>query len=479
VVRKQDGTTKRSKKMPIFRRSLGGVTRVLVTAAQNATPVHKGFMASLESAANHLNAEIVAIPFRYKNPTSIWSKSQENDESWDARITPHLCNVRKKLNANLTLLGDIKVQATSGNPLARMDALTHGESAIVGHPKLALRTVPTPQSRFPKILTTTGACTVPNYSDTALGKLGEFHHRIGAAMVELKGKKFHLRQINADSETGEFYDLHQHFSPDGTSSGWDAAALVMGDLHADYADPQALKATREQIQLLRPKHLIWHDVDDAHTISPHHRGNPFATIAKVKAGRTCPHDELKRSIDLVADMTPDYAESVIVFSNHNEMLARWIRDTDWKTQPGNAEFYLQTAQMMSTQTRLSTVGITTPDPFIYWGRKHAETLGKNIRFLEADESFQILGIETGMHGHWGPNGSRGSLKALARIGVKSMFGHGHGPGIYEGAMQVGTLTRLLAEYTHGPGGWLNTNGVIYANAKRSLLNIFEGQWRLN
>lgn len=450
---------------------------MIVTAAQNATPAH-AVIKALEVAANQLSAELVVIPYRYKNPTSIWSDSQEGAEVWDHAITPYLCNTRKKLNKNLILLGDVKVQATSGNPLARFDALTHGESAILGHPKLALRTVPTPQSRWPKILTTTGSCTRPNYSDTALGKLGEFHHTIGATMVELRGKKFHLRQINASKSTGEFIDLNQHYTVDGSSLASRAEALVMGDLHTDFADPAALKATREQISFFDPKHLIWHDVDDAHTVSPHHRDNPFAAIAKIRAGRTCPLDELNRAVDLIAELTPDGTTSHVVFSNHPEMLARWIRDTNWKHQPGNAEFYLQTAEMMVRHTKMSELGISTPDPFNYWGRKRAETTGKDIRFLEADESLQILGIECGMHGHRGSNGARGSLRNLARIGVKSIIGHGHGPGIFEGCTQVGTLTRLMAEYTFGPGGWLNTNALINALGKRTLLNSFEGDWRL-
>jgi hypothetical protein len=393
-------------------------------------------------------------------------------------VQPYLINVRKNLNRNLILLGDVKTQPTASSPLAGFEALTHGESSILGHTKLAFKTVPTPQSSLPKIMTTTGACTLPNYTDSKAGALGQFHHCQGATMVEIKGKRFHIRQINAERVSGNFIDLDQHYSAAGVRRAGRAAVLAMGDLHADFADPAALKATQEQIDLLRPHVLVWHDIDDAHTVSPHHRLDPFAAIAKTKADRTNPEEELYRSIDLIADMTPNNAESVVVFSNHPEMLARWIRDTDWKHQPGNAEFYLKTALMMVERTRLGNAGIVTPDPFNYWGRKYAETTGKKIRFLELDESFMCLGVEYGMHGHKGQNGARGSLRGLRRIGVKFYIGHGHGPGIDEGGMQLGTLTRLFAEYTAGPGGWLNTNGVQYDNSKRSLLNTIKGEWRL-
>ena len=78
-MRKQDGSTTRSKKVPLFKRTLGGVTRVLVTAAQNGTPAHKPFIKSLEVAANKLNADIIAIPLMYKNKHSKHPASQANE----------------------------------------------------------------------------------------------------------------------------------------------------------------------------------------------------------------------------------------------------------------------------------------------------------------------------------------------------------------------------------------------------------------
>lgn len=88
------------------------------------------------------------------------------------------------------------------------------------------------------------------------------------------------------------------------------------------------------------------------------------------------------------------------------------------------------------------------------------------------------GIELSLHGDQGPNGARGSLKNLRRIGTKAIIGHSHSPGIDEGGMQVGTSTRLRLEYNHGPSSWLNTHAVIYDNGKRSLINIIKGKWRL-
>ena len=205
----EEAITRGGKKLktPVFKRMLNRRgSRFIVTCAQNATPVHKGFFASLLQAAKHLDAELIVIPIRYKNPTSRWSASQANAEQWAAEVQPYLCNTRIRLSKNLVVLGDVKTQPTASSPLTGFEAITHGESAILGHTKLQLKTVPTPQNALPKVLTTTGAVTVHNYTDSKAGKLGEFHHTLGATLVELEGGRFHLRQLNADKD-GSFYDL--------------------------------------------------------------------------------------------------------------------------------------------------------------------------------------------------------------------------------------------------------------------------------
>jgi hypothetical protein len=155
-------------------------------------------------------------------------------------------------------------------------------------------------------------------------------------------------------------------------------------------------------------------------------------------------------------------------------MARWIRESDWRDDPENAEVYLETALAMVRSTKMSDGGTEHIDPFNYWVKK----LGLDAELLRGDESKMIADIEVGMHGHEGPNGARGNIKSFSRIGVKSMVGHSHTPGICEGCYQVGTSTRLRLEYNSGPSSWMNTHGVIYANGKRTLINIINGKWCL-
>lgn len=485
VVRKQDGSTKRSAKTPIFKRALGGVTTILVTAAQNATPSHPGFVKSLETHANFVSAaDILCIPYRYKNPTSRWESSQHNAEEWSPELNKYLCNQRKQLNANLLLMGNVKVQATSGNPLGGKNALSHAQSAIFGHPKLQLTTVPTPQGRYPKIMTTTGACTVENYTDTAQGAIGEFHHTLGATLVEIKGKRFHLRQINADKKTGEYIDLREHYTPEGvTKRAPRAAGLILGDWHKDFTLPAVEHATfgpGGMVELLQPKVIAWHDLADFYSVNPHHRGNFLITNSKIENGRMDARAELERACQYVVDHTPSDSISIIVPSNHNDFLSRWIIDTDPRTTMGpNLKLWCESVLAMRERTRLTKRGTEYPDAFVYWAKRFFEKQ-KNIIVLERGDSYMIKDIEAGLHFDKGPNGARGSRKNLCRMGVKTIGGHGHGPGIEEGATQVGTGTGELEYGIGSPSGWLNTHGEINAFGKRCLHTIIgeSGEWHL-
>jgi len=82
-----------------------------------------------------------------------------------------------------------------------------------------------------------------------------------------------------------------------------------------------------------------------------------------------------------------------------------------------------------------------------------------------------------MHGDKGPNGSRGAIRGFGRIGVRSIIGHSHTPGVMDGVYQVGTSSRLRLEYSSGPSSWMHCHCVIYPNGKRSLIWIIDGEWR--
>lgn len=493
-----NGTSDGPAKNPQFKRPLGGVKRFVITAAQNSTPVHRPFLSALLAYCEANDAELVVIPLRYKNPTSRWTESQTNEERWSPLLEPYLYNQRKKLNDNLVLLGDIKTVPTAVRPLSGFESITHGESGILGHTKLQLETIPTPQGNYPKILTTTGAVTIPNYTDSKAGKKGEFHHTLGAVAVEISGKKFHMRQINATKD-GSFIDLDRHYLsvedtiPAHKALWFDrndvqagivepaapALGIAFGDTHRQVMDRTVERATFGKggiVETLNPEYLVFHDLHDGYAENPHNDKNPFVKLAK---RRSLKHDVAKEVHEDVAwlERTVGDRKAIIVGSNHDNFLSRWVVNTDWRTDVDNAEFYLETALQMARSARMTDTGAAYADPFQHWIERLKS--GKvDIRCLKVDESFMLADIEMGLHGDRGPNGARGSRMNLRRIGVKTIIGHAHSPGIEEGCYQTGTSTPLRLEYTGGPSSWLHTHVVVYANGKRSLISIIDGEWRL-
>jgi len=376
------------------------------------------------------------------------------------------------------LLADLKIQPTAETPLTGADAISHASSGIIGHTKVQLKCIPTPSARMAKILTTTGACTVENYTDSRTGRIGAFHHSLSALIVELDDGQFHIRHTHFDNKTGGCIDLDTWFGPKGFRNAPRPLALVMGDTHVDSICPKVKQATfgsGGMIEMLQPKHLIWHDLLDSYSCNPHHKGNPFNVIAKRSKNADDVRAEVQRAIDFIFKHTPENMKSVIVGSNHNDFLRRWIVNGDWKNDPVNAEFYLETALAMVRGTKLTEKGTDYPDPFMYWTE---EANLPNTILLNDDESFELGGVELGMHGNLGPNGARGSRANLKRLGVRSIIGHSHTPGIDEGCYQAGTSTRLRLEYNKGPSSWLNAHVLLHADGKRQLINIIDGKYRL-
>jgi hypothetical protein len=453
--------------------------RYIITTAQNATPVHEALWATLRRAADELEAELVVLPIRYKNPTSQWTQYSRDADWWAEETVPFLFNTRKKLNDNLVLIGDVKTIPTASSPLSGFESLTGKESCILGHTKMQMKMVAVPSGRYPKLLSTTGSCTKPNFTDSKQGAIGKFHHFLGAILVEIDGKTFHLRQLNANREDGSFIDKEWLYTEKGRKHAARAAAVIFGDLHERFSDKKVCEATFGEggiVETLDPEVQVFHDTVENFAASPHHRGNPFIAQAKFRGSAGNVRNEVMAAVEFVCQHTPDSRKSVLVASNHDDMLARWMCRTDWREDPENAEFYLETALAIVRSAQLGEGGAEYRDAFAHWVEEYRGDAA--VRALGKNESFTVQGIECGLHGDDGPNGARGTLKNLSRMGTRVITGHSHTPGIEEGHYQVGTSTPLRLEYNVGPSSWLNTHCVVYANGKRSLINIIDGKWCL-
>ncbi len=455
--------------------------RLLITSAQNDTAIHPGFFNSLKTYCKNRNAHLIVIPYRMKNPNPRTSSEQERDLPWAAPIMPYLLDKRMVINKNLVLMADIKITPTQTRPLSTLESITEDKSGIFGHAKLELVTIATPQNKLAKILTTTGAITKSNnYLDTKAGKRGEFSHILGATLVEKDGGKFYLRQIHACKD-GSFIDLDTEYLPTGQTRKVRAKALVCGDLHYEFLNPKVQEATfdskNSMLKVLKPEYVVLHDAWDGYCITHHHAHQHFIRYFKNKDGRNDVRKSLLEFYNFLDTHIPKNIRIIFPASNHPEFLFRWLNDMDWRDDMTNAHFMVDSWKEIFKHGKSTEFGTEIPDIFKYWGSQFMQTYSRAL-FLARDRSFTIAGIEVSMHGDRGANGSKGNIASFGKMGVKSIVGHVHTPGIRDGTVMVGVSAFLNMDYAKtSPTSWLNTHCVVYKNGKRSLLIIMpDGSW---
>ena len=297
-------------------------------------------------------------------------------------------------------------------------------------------------------------------------------------MEIVNNKKFHLHHINARKRDGAFIWKDKAYYPDGrVEKAPRCKAIIFGDAHYRFANPEVVKATFYKpdglVRTLDPEIFIWHDLLDAYAVNPHHFGNPFIKKAKHEANFHIAEDEVRETIEWMCRLGRG-RKNYVVASNHDDMLSRWIIREDWKELPtDNMEFYLKTALLMAQSSKMTDTGAEYLEPFGYWVDQLKE-FNDDVTALKVNESLTIADIECSMHGDKGPSGARGSIKNFGSLGVKAITGHGHSPAIWQGHYRTGTMTRLTAEYTKGPGAWLNTHCSIDGFGKRHLHTCIDG-----
>lgn len=432
----------------------------IVTSAQNATRIHSPFWKNIKAYADFLNAEIEVIPIRYRNPTSNF-QDLPNDW-WDDQLVDHLIANRHSLHKNLTVVADLKIQPTACTPLSGIEGLTKEDSCIIGHPRQHFLTVPTLDKQEDKFLLSTGSVTLENYTDSKSGKKGEFHHTFGFVIVEIKDDStFYIRQVSAN-KNGSFYDLDRFVESGSVTQSQCVEAIVLGDLHLGKHDPYSVDQSYKMIDRFKPKNVILHDIMEGASISHHEKRDPFIALNRELDGSWDLEQEIKLSIDFLETII-DY-HPVIVKSNHDDFVDRWLLDNDWRKEK-NKYAYLKYSKLKADGE--------LPKGILPYNIE--QKFGKKVTCLTEDDSFKIKGIELAVHGHIGNGGSRGSAVQFKRLNTKLITGHTHSPLKLDNLTTVGTLTKKRMGYNKGLSSWASANALVHKNGKSQLILIFKDQ----
>jgi hypothetical protein len=170
---------------------------------------------------------------------------------------------------------------------------------------------------------------------------------------------------------------------------------------------------------------------------------------------------------------------VVVASNHNDALLRYLKETDPRSDPVNLEIWCELNLEWHRRVRADPDGHF--DLFAHALGRHDPALLDDVVFVPRNGSYQVCqdrgGIECGQHGDEGPNGARGTANNLNRISTRLTIGHAHSAQILDGVYVAGLCGRLEQGYNSGPSGWSHTQVVTYPNSRRTLVTIQDGKWR--
>ena len=471
----------------------GIVLRYIVTSAQNNTKVHDQLWENLHAFAEHMDATVMVASFTYNKMTNPiggkhskrkTSKETDNEpEWWDKRVLPYLYDRRVKLAPGLEWCGELQILPTAVYPLSGLESYTGRNSTIVPHPKFAITSVASPKHKGTKFMWTTGTITMSNYIQKKAGQKAEFHHGYGALIVEVDHKgNWYVRQLNA-SRDGTFYDWDLRVKDGKVTSGHRPEAIVWGDIHERQLEEDMREIAWGNggiLDQLQPKCQIFHDVLDFRAQNHHDRDDPWKVYEKHQKDKQDVETEIFEAAQFLTYANREWCQSVIVCSNHDMALERWLKYSDFRYDPENARFFLA-ANLAAYDA------VTEKDNNFYvieWAfRRFAIPVNKDVKFLRRDESYIVCpeahdGIELGMHGDVGANGARASgIRTFSKTGRKCIIGHGHGSEQHEGAMRVGVMGNLDQGYNEGMSNWSHTNAIVYPNGKRTLFTIWNGKAR--
>lgn len=436
-------------------------TRFVVTTAVTGMPVDEALFSAIKAYCNKWDAGLLILPTT--DPAASVPFELDPILKDEAIIIQDI-----QLNNNL-MISTFQTSAKQINTLTGLRRIGEREkSMIVASPKQFIEYVPVLSAGGSHALITTGALTAPEYLSTdrymslRTAWLADKDHEMGGIIVEIEDDRtFHFRPFQA-SEDGSFTDLgvssQQLIRPE---------AIILGDIHVGSLDRNVYKSSNKIIKKLKPRRVFLHDIFDGVSCNPH-ASMQLLTKAKIK-DKLSIEEELKlvgKYLNHLKEKHPYVEEFIVVRSNHDLFLDRYLESGDYIKDPTNYEICHNLAiDKLNGEIPLQS-GIAR--------------LGYNldkITFLREDDSYRIHGFECGQHGHLGSNGVRNPSNAGLEIAYgKGFFGHSHTGGKLRKIFRVGTSTKFKLGYNKGASSWTHTLGIIYPDGTAQLINDINGKW---
>lgn len=452
--------------------------RFVLTSAQNNTYVHDNFFKSLDTFCRWRDAQLIVGTFTY-NKNGFQNSTKSDDSLWyDPKLKPFIQSNSATLAHNLIWCGELDILPTATKPLVGFENYVGEASGVIPHAKLQMLSLPRAKGTDPRFLYTTGCVTKRNYIQRKAGQKAEFHHVFGALYVEVdEHGEWFARQLIAD-DSGEFYDLTDYFTPDRVETGVAPLAVNLGDIHVEHQDPNVTTGMFDMLKTLSPVYALVHDLTDFQARNHHNLRDPHF-LAKMLAspGKGMVEYDMALSAAFLRRLEK-LTTPIVVQSNHHDAFNKWLREADIRQDPINAAYFHTCNAKMFEEIRR---GVKDFNPYVWAVQQIMEKLDEKTPtktlFLQDDESFSIGGVECGMHGHRGPNGSRGSVYSIKNIGRRVNLGHSHSATIADGCYVAGVSSSLDLGYNVGPSSWSHSHIITYRNGKRTIITQRGKKWQ--
>lgn len=437
---------------PIPPLELSDSGRYVITSATNDCPVDAGALDTLRKYCEINDAQLIVVASVYRNPDATGATRLEQ-MSWPAEVLPYLCGESVTLGPSIVLRADCRIRVTAINPLAGANHAGDTRSEIYGHPQCATELVPMPRGDTPKMLATTGTISERQYGGSFTAKKAEFHHQLGAILVETAGDRFWVRRLRYDGLG--MHDLRKYYTCSGVRDGGISGA-VYGDVHVDVLNDAERRQLGRLITGLGAEINVLHDVLDMHTGSHHTEGQALHYLRGAD-------ERIEAELERCAEFLESVPNALVVQSNHHDHLEKWFNRFDPRRGGPNVNLYYRLAELVRRGGGESLLELFCRD------------VGVQCEFSSPDGARNICGVDVSQHGHRGPNGSRGSARSFARTGRKTIIGHSHTPREEKGCLQVGT-SGMGHAYASGYSSWMVAHALIYPNGKRTLIHSVDGEW---
>jgi len=432
--------------------------RYILTSATNNTPVQPFVWQALKTLASHYGAKLLVAPIKY-NVTNY------EEITYDPAVVSYLIkdNVDVEIR-DVLVLNTLNVRPTARKPLTSIGGMSDGKHMIVPSPRVHRVDNPGTNGKVLQTLTTGSVCQ-PQYTDTKAGKLAHFHHTYGAVIVEVSERETHIRQLTI-SNSGVLHDLDVRVERNEVTKGT-TSGIVFGDIHAtalaSAVTNMGLFGEDSLMRRLQPTYAVLHDIIDVLSVS--HHNTAFRKYTVASSGLSIV-DEVKDVINFLEKVKAQGVTPLIVSSNHNEHLTRFLETADWRQHPRVAKDILEwTLLVLEEIDARSDADLPVPDAL----KLILEKMVDGIKYMSPNETTSLNGFLIGSHGDKGLNGARGLTGLPARATSKMIVGHSHSASRIDGLLTVGTSSMLTRNYTSGLSTWTHTHCLIHPNDKAQLV----------